>query len=332
MKVVVLHSEVAEGASRDEEDVLVQVRVVSAALSALCYDPVPVPFSLNIPSAMAALASIRPAFVFNLVETIDGSGRLIHVAPSVLDHLHIPYTGAPSEAAFLTSNKLTAKRLLESSNIPTPRWITRKAIEKQEFIPNRAYIIKSVWEHASIGLSEDSIISAEDASVLHDQMEARRERLGGECFAEEYIDGREFNLSILAGKEGPVVLPPAEIRFDSFPADKAKVVDYRAKWEPESFEYHNTPRSFDFASYDASLLSRLKDLAGKCWSLFGLRGYARVDFRVDQSGRASVLEVNTNPCLSPDAGFAAAAERAGIEFNEVIKRIVEDSIACGGDG
>jgi D-alanine-D-alanine ligase len=133
-----------------------------------------------------------------------------------------------------------------------------------------------------------------------------------------------LNLSLLAGVNGPEVLPPAEIRFDAYPPGKVRVVGYRSKWEEGSFEFNHTPRSFEFLPSDASLIAHLKELALKCWRLFNLRGYARVDFRVDPEGRPWILEVNANPCLSPDAGFSAATLRAGMTFPEVLKRIIGD--------
>ena len=77
---------------------------------------------------------------------------------------------------------------------------------------------------------------------------------------------------------------------------------------------------------DRELVNRLQEASRRSWALFDLRGYARVDFRVDAGGTPWVLEVNANPCLSPDAGFAAAAERAGISYDRVIARI----LAAGG--
>ena len=102
-------------------------------------------------------------------------------------------------------------------------------------------------------------------------------------------------------------------------------VGYRAKWDEGSFEYGSTPRSFDFPPDDAALLATLKRLSLACWEIFGLRGYARVDFRVDAEGKPWVLEINTNPCLSPDAGFMAAAGRAGLSRNDVVRRIIADT-------
>ncbi len=129
----------------------------------------------------------------------------------------------------------------------------------------------------------------------------------------------------MTSPEGPLLLPPAEIRFDQFPPEKRKIVGYTAKWDTASFEYHHTPRTFQFPLEDAPLLDRMADLAKRCWHLFGIRGYARVDFRVDHHHQPWILEVNANPCLSPDAGFAAAAAYAGIAFREAVERIVNET-------
>jgi D-alanine-D-alanine ligase len=182
-----------------------------------------------------------------------------------------------------------------------------------------------VWEHASVGLDDDSVFQPESYRDLTARLEETERRLGGKCFAEAYIEGREFNISLLAGPQGAEVLPPAEIHFMGYAEGKPRVVGYPAKWHAESFEYQNTPRSFDFPAEDAPLLRRLEALSRACWRLFGLRGYARVDVRVDEGGCPWVLEINANPCLSPDAGFAAALERGGIPFVDAVDRIVRAS-------
>ncbi|MCE5265744.1 MAG: ATP-grasp domain-containing protein [Deltaproteobacteria bacterium] len=321
MKVAVIHGEVAEGAGRDELDVLAQVDFVSRGLAALGHEPVSVSASLNLDAIARNLAEIQPGIVFNLVETLSGKGNLIHIVPSLLDALKIPYTGAGTEAMFLTSNKLLAKRWLAAAGLPTPAWFT--AAEPHEGLRiEGAWLVKSVWEHASIGLDEDSVLFGADRKRLLAAMDANREALGGACLAEAYIDGREFNLSLLEGAEGPEILPPAEIRFDAYPPGKVRVVGYRSKWEEGTFEFANTPRTFEFSGDNDALLAQLKEMALRCWTLFGLRGYARVDFRVDREGRPWILEVNANPCLSPDAGFFAAVLRAGLTLEDVLRRIL----------
>jgi D-alanine-D-alanine ligase len=323
MKVAVIHGEVAADAARDELDVLTQVGYVSRGLAAIGHEPFAVPVSLNLAELARTIANLRPSIAFNLVETLTGKGNLIHVVPAVLDSLRLPHTGAGAEAMMLTSNKVLAKRWLRASGLPTPPWITPLEMNENLEIEG-TWVVKSVWEHASIGLDEDSVITEANLDTLRAEMQNRRGVLGGACFAEAFIDGREFNLSLLAGYEGPEVLPPAEIRFDAYPEGKVRVVGYRSKWEEGSFEFDNTPRSFEFTATDASLIARLKGLALQCWRSFDLRGYARVDFRVDRGGSPWILEVNANPCLSPDAGFAAATLQAGLSLPDVLRRIISD--------
>lgn len=323
MKVVILYGEVSTNAGMDEKDALVQVAAVSSALTNLEYTPIVLPLSLNFLSTIDAIKKIQPSFVFNLVEALAGQGRLIHMAPSLLDHLGVPYTGAGTEATFLTSNKVLAKQMLHASGITTPPFFLPARTPGNSFVEG-TYIIKSVWEHASTWLDEDSIITVGDIQSINHATLTQQKKLGRECFAEKFIEGREFNLSLLAGERGPEVLSPAEIVFDDYPPDKARVVDYRSKWIEDSFEYHHTPRNFTFSQEDEPLLLQLTDLARQCWNVFDLRGYARVDFRVDGTGRPWVLEVNTNPCLSPDAGFCAAVEQSGLTFTQAIEQIIKD--------
>ncbi len=324
-KVAMLLAPVPVDANEDEKDSEVQMAEVRDELLRWGIDVVLVPFTLNLSEVLQNLEAAQPDFVFNLVESVAGHGRLIHLAPALLDVAGIPYSGAGTNATFLTSNKLLGKSVLMAAGIPTSRFFGLNDLEQASNAVAGRYIIKSVWEHASIGLGQDSIVDVKNAAELIEKMSALQPRLSGECFAEAYIDGREFNLSVIAGPKGPEVLPPAEIHFVGYAADQFRIVDYLAKWKPDSVEYAHTPRSFDFPESDSRLLEQLKSIALSCWHTFDLHGYARVDFRVDHVGEPFVLEVNTNPCLSKDAGFIAACQRGGLEYKEVILRILDDS-------
>lgn len=327
-KVAILYGAVAADATPDEQDVLVEVAAASRMLTALGYAPVAVPLSLSLEAARARLLSLKPAFVFNLVESVEGQGRLIHLGPALLDSLGLPYTGAGHDAMFLTSKKTQSKRLLAAAGLPTAPWWEPPADFSASLTqagPGFAgpYIVKSVWEHASIGIAEDSITS--DPKKLAGIVRRRQKRFGGDWFVERFIDGREFNIAVLGGgPDGARVLPPAEMIFRDYPAGKPRIVDYEAKWHEDSFAYNNTVRRFDFGPEDDGLIARLREISLGCWKAFGLTGYARVDFRVDAAGAPYVLEINVNPCLSPDAGFAAAAARAGLSPEQVMARILGD--------
>jgi D-alanine-D-alanine ligase len=321
MKAVVLYNDVASGTTEDDLDVLVQRDVVTATLKKLGYDVASLPVTLNLQRVEKSLQKIRPVFVFNLVEAIAAVGRFIYFAPALLEHLHIPFTGASSDALYLTTNKVLTKERLKEAGLPTPAWSTRFDHLPQAEPP---YIIKPVWEDASVGLDEQALVYQPETftTVFKQRMEKF-----GVSFAESFIDGREFNLSILDSDNGPQPLPPAEIRFEDYPQGKPRLVDYKAKWESESFEYSHTVRHFDFPTTDKPLLEKLTSTAIQSWHLFNLRGYARVDFRVDQQGNPWILEVNANPCISPDSGFVAASEQAGLSFKAVIERIVNAALS-----
>jgi D-alanine-D-alanine ligase len=328
MRIAVVHNALQADSAPDEQDVLAQADVVTEALRELGHKPVRLTCGLNLSRVQSELRSIGPQLVFNLVESLDGTGRLIHLFPSLLDAMAVSYTGACAEALLLTSNKLLAKALLDGAGLPTPAWNAPRhacgpgLFRRPRENPKR-WIIKSVWEHASIGLDADAIIEVSSDHMLETLLAERAPRLGGACFAEAFIDGREFNLSLLDSSDGPQVLPPAEIIFEGFDAGQARIVDYKAKWDDGSYEYHHTPRRFDFDPADDGLLEQLRSLAMECWHLLGLRGYARVDFRVDRHNRPWILEINANPCLSPDAGFVAALHQARLTTTEAVGRIVE---------
>jgi D-alanine-D-alanine ligase len=141
---------------------------------------------------------------------------------------------------------------------------------------------------------------------------------------EDFIEGREFNISILPGLEGPEVMPPAEMVFHNYNDSQPRIVDFKAKWDEGSFEYKNTIRDFPGKNLNPVLKGRIISAALKCWDVFGLKGYARVDMRIDKDENPYVIEVNANPCLSPDSGLAAATVEAGLSFPDVIQRIISD--------
>jgi D-alanine-D-alanine ligase len=211
------------------------------------------------------------------------------------------------------------------AGIATPDWVEQDGFASQNY-KAETYLIKSSWEHASIGLDENSLVNYTNKEGLLKEMDNRKEKLGGDCYAEAYIDGREFNVALISDKSGVKVLPIAEMLFKDYAPDKLKIVDYKAKWNEDSFEYNNTIRKFDFTDDDSPLISSLREISLQCWNIFSLRGYARVDFRVDNNGKPWVLEVNTNPCLSQDAGFTAALEQAKIKYHEAIGLIIDNAL------
>jgi D-alanine-D-alanine ligase len=332
MRIAIIYNEVIDPNAADERDVLIQMGAIRAALGALGHQTKGLPCTLDLEQLKRRLVAWPPDLVFNLVESLGGTGRLIHLAPALLDAMGLAYTGACTEAIHLTSHKILAKDRLRALGLPTPDWVGPFPPDLPALSGSVAgagststhWIVKSLWEHASIGLDETALALCDRADNLPAVMAARAHALGGACFGERFVEGREFNLSLLAGQRGPEVLRPAEILFEGYPQGALRVVGYRAKWDAASYEFHHTPRRFRFPPEDAALLERLRELALACWRGFGLNGYARVDFRVDAGGQPWILEINANPCLSPDAGFAAALAESGVSYSAAIGRILSD--------
>ncbi|MFN0133263.1 MAG: D-alanine--D-alanine ligase [Phycisphaerales bacterium] len=336
-----LHDRVGPDSPPDDLDVLEQVAAVESALAALGWGVEVVPCDLNLSPLAERLRSERPELCFNLVESLGGHGRLAAVVPGLLEAMGVRFTGSGSAALFTATHKTLCKRLLRSAGVATPEWFEATDLaarrETGEVLGTRVehsgddrrsvagrWIVKSVWEHASRGLDEDSVIEvgggAIGARALGDALASRRESLGGEGFVERYIEGREFNIAVLSGR----VLPLAEMLFEGYAADRPRVMGYRAKWDESAPAYRDTVRRF-IGAEEPTLAGAIRDVVSKCWSVFGLRGWARVDLRIDTHGVPWVIDVNANPCLSLGAGFAVAALQSGLTFDDAIARIVEDA-------
>jgi D-alanine-D-alanine ligase len=325
MLIRLLHQAVAPGAAADERDVLDQAAAVAAALGRLGHDVRVRPVTLDLESLRRDLRQTPPEAVFNLVESLGGADRLLPCVPMLLESLGIPCSGSPADALYLTTHKLLAKRRLRAAGLPTPDWIAPGETEETPAAPaeRKGWLLKSVWDHASAGVRAANLLRDAGRAEAARRLAELAAEAGGEWFAESYVEGREFNLALLEDTEGKAAaLPPAEMLFVDFPPDKPRILDYEAKWNPSSFACLHTRRSFDLPAADAPLLERLRRLALACWRIFGLRGHARVDFRVDAAGEPWILEINANPCLAPDAGFAAALQAAGIGYDEAIARIL----------
>ena len=314
--IPVLHA--ATDSRPDEIDSIVAAKTVSAALRRLGYASEVIGLAPNL-RGLDLLPSRRPLLVFNLVDAVGGNGRLAPMVPERLDALGLPYTGAHTGAWLDTLSKIDTKRKLADAGLPTPAW----SVDGSDLDPEVRVIVKPVWEHGSFGIDPQSVMRGADAAGA---ILVRMLRFNTEHFAESYIDGREFAAAMMDGADGVEVLPLRETVFHGFGDGDPLITCYDAKWTPGSQQFVGTPRRFGIEQDEPELAVELIRLALACWELFGLSGYARVDYRVDPAGAPFILEVNMNPCISDDAGFAASAEAAGIGYDEMIGRIVEGSL------
>jgi D-alanine-D-alanine ligase len=317
MRVLILHSDVPPDAPPDEQDTLLQAAAVEATLRELGHESSRGVF-LPDPSALEALIAREcPDIVFNLVETVWGRGIYGPLAPSMLAQMGVPFTGCGAASIAACGDKVLAKRLLKGAGLPTPDW---SEAPHWRGIGKGLWIVKSVSEDASLGLDDGSVVSGRKAVALRAQESAAHH--GGHWFAERYIEGREFNVALIERSGEPCILPIGEMMFEQWDENRPRIIGYAAKWDEAAPEYHGTTRVFDWRESEPDLNETLVRLSKECWNLFGLTGYARVDFRVDERGQPFILEINPNPCLEPNAGVAASCEQAGIGYATLIDDIV----------
>ena len=167
---------------------------VAGALEGLDFTTEIMEVALDLAS-IETLPSRRPLLVFNLVDAIEGDGRLAPLVPARLDALGIAYTGCSTSALFATLSKVGTKLRLAHAGLPTPEWST----DGTGLNGDASVIVKALWEHGSLGLDETSVMRCEDAPRV---VAARTLRLKTEHFVEAYIEGREFNVALLERASG----------------------------------------------------------------------------------------------------------------------------------
>ena len=267
--------------------------------------------------------------------------------PALLDALGIPYTGAPTEAIFQTTHKLLAKQLLHLAGLPTPAWIVGEGRRGDQPAPadgcaggNEANRLAGAAHAAGRPMHHQGRLGTclaragrRGTSSPAESGRASRERLrdagrqsGRPCFAEQFIEGREFNLSLLGGARRAGSAALGRDRLLRLPARKTA---HRGPSGEMGAGLVRVPPYAAAVRFPARGSRRCwpgcSDLARACWGLFGLRGYARVDFRVDRpAGRGSwrstpIRASRPTPVLSPPPAGAAS------DFDQMIQRILDQA-------
>ena len=313
---------IAVAASRAE------VEAVSSACRTCGWEPVAIRASVDPRRTMAAVGAAKPDVVFHLAESVEGDARIESLLAALLDGLSIPYTGSASSTLWTALHKPLAREKLRVAGVPVPPGF---ALERplgplpREFRrePNARWIVKPSREDASHGIAIESVVSGERA--VRARAKYVIETYAQPALVEQFVEGREFNVSLLEEAAGPRVLPLAEIDFTTFPKGAPRLVTFGAKWLVGSPEHKGTV-SIPARKLGKGIERDIRTAAVGAWRALSMRGYGRVDLRLDSDGTPKVLDVNPNPDISPDAGLAKAAERAGIDHGSLVQRIVEAAL------
>jgi D-alanine-D-alanine ligase len=298
--------------------VLEAVEAVHQALLELGCQVIRVPLVPPLEQAEKQLRALNTDLVFNLFEGFCGYPETEALVPEVLSEIEMPCTGCSASVLQLALNKAKVKAILKDAGIPTPDFqlLSPKIIHM--FQLDYPCIVKPCCEDASHGLSPESVVN--DFIALEKQIRVVSESYGGCALVEKFIDGREFNATVLGNSEC-TVLPISEITY-SLPPGMPRILTFAAKWVPGSLYFQDT-RAVCPAEVGTEERQHIAETAAATFRLLSGKGYARVDMRMDQEGRLNIMELNPNPDISPGTGAARQAEAAGITYSQFIEKIIQ---------
>jgi D-alanine-D-alanine ligase len=269
-------------------------------------------------SAKEKLKTLEADLVFNLFEGFDGCPEAEASVVNYLSEMGFPFTGCSSIALSMGLDKVKTKTRLAALEIDTPRYQLLDTKTVSLFHLDYPCIVKPYAEDGSNGISEESVVH--DFASLEKQVITLSKRFKKRVLVEEFIDGREFNVTVLGTKK-PRTLPVSEIVY-SLPPDMPRILTFSAKWDSQSIYFQHT-KAVCPAEIDTELQERISRTAITAFRVLGSRGYARVDFRLNTEEKLKVIEVNPNPDISPDAGAALQAKVAGMAYSQFIEQILQ---------
>lgn len=294
------------------------VEAVHQALLKLKYSVTVIPLSPPCESIGDTLKSLDVSLVFNLFEGFPGEPETEALVPEVLSEIRIPYTGCSAATLRKALDKFGVKKSLRATGIPTPDFQLLSPQKIHLFRLSFPCIVKPSREDASHGITPESVVN--DEISLQQRVKMIYENYGNQAIIEEFINGREFNVTVL-GNTHPEVLPVSEIVY-TLPPEMPPILTYEAKWEPDSVYYKNTQVVCP-AKIRPKERESIQKTALSAFRLLGCSGYARVDMRMDSEQRLNVIEINPNPDISPGAGVARQAAAGNMSYEKLIEKIIK---------
>ena len=293
---------------------------VVRALETLGHAVQVVGLSSDLAPIRACVEEWQPDLLFNLMMEFRNEGAFqVHLA-SYLELLGVRYTGCNSRGILLSRDKDLCKKILRYHRIPTPAFAVfrRGRAVRTPASLRFPLIVKTVDEEASLGISQASVVR--DEPQLRERIAFVHERMDCDALAEEYIVGRELNVSVL-GNQRLQTFPVWEMVFEKLPEGSEPIATERAKWDPV---YQKRVGIDTRAAADLSdeLRARIARLARRVARALGLSGYARLDLRLDEQGRVWVIEANATPDIARGEDFADAAAATGLGYEPLIQRIL----------
>ncbi|HKS06115.1 MAG TPA: hypothetical protein VJR92_07350 [Gemmatimonadaceae bacterium] len=262
----------------------------------------------------------KPDIAFNLMEAFHEVGTFDMNVVSYLELLRLSYTGCNPRGMLLSRDKALSKKLLAYHRIPIPQFSVIKRRRAIKLTGKLRYpaIVKSLTEESSSGIAQASVV--DDDAKLKERVQFIHESLGTDAIVEQYIEGRELYVGVV-GNERLEVFPVWEMSFTKMPEGVHRIATSKAKWSSKYQKRHgiDTAQAKDLPRAKAD---ELQNIAKRAFRALEMSGYARMDFRYDAEGNGYVLEANANPHLAFGEDLAESAKRAGLEYTDLVQRIL----------
>ncbi|OGJ49868.1 hypothetical protein A2335_01525 [Candidatus Peregrinibacteria bacterium RIFOXYB2_FULL_32_7] len=284
-------------------------------------------FDFNkIPDVLNDLQKSNIDMIFNVCERINGSSLLEPHATAVFDILQIPYTGSNSFTLALCIDKIRVKKLLTYHHVPTPKWDYAYDMD-DEISSDLIYplIVKPSNTDDSIGVTNNSVVL--NKKQLQLQMEKVIKGLNSPALVEEYIEGDEYDVSILGSEEDDLrVLPLSRSIYDNLPKGYWHIFPYEAKYGTGDLYKKNIIVQRPPKNISKKLEALISEIAMDTYNILGCHDYGRVDVKLDKNNNPYVLELNSNPSINIGNCVPAVAELTGMTYSDFLEEIISLAI------
>ncbi len=300
-------------------------RDVKTTLQKLGHDVIPFGIYNDIEPFLKLVREEKPDLVFNMSEAFSGKRDFEPNLTALMQLVGVPFTGAGPMSLQLCKDKGLTKVILGYHQIQTPKFLVAKKGKTLQSLKKFDFpaIIKPLQLESSEGISQVSYVENEKEAMA--RIKFVHERLQADAIIEEFIDGREVYVSIL-GNEKLSVFPPRELFFKQVPEDEPKFATYKSKWDQQYRKRWGIDSGW-MDGISESTQRKLYEVCKKIYRLLHIQGFGRIDLRI-KNDEIYFIEANPNPSIARKEDYALSAHKGGIEYEELIAKIVSLSLSA----
>jgi D-alanine-D-alanine ligase len=297
---------------------------VLAALGELGYTTEHLAIFDNLDLLRQKLETFAPDVIFNLADQFKNNRGFDQNIASLLEMQGVPFTGCGATGLVLCKHKGTSKKILGYHHIHVPNFVVIPRGQRIARLkrPKFPLLVKPVKEEASYGISQASFVTSDEQ--FRERVAFIHEKHDADVIAEEYIEGREFYVSVM-GNLKLTVFPMRELVFGEVPPNEPKIATYKAKWDEEYRKRWGLQNQFP-EGLEPALVAQIEETCKRIYRLLTIEGYARIDLRLTAMNEIYFIEANPNPILAADEDFALSAGKAGLTYPQLIDRIIRQGM------